>query len=235
MIAGYYPTPADAEALHAAAMLAMDEQPRPLVNLGALDGALHRPRNAAHYEDADLATQAAMLMGGIAHAHAFEDGNKRTALMVGDVFLQNNGLWIVAAPVEIGRQIEGLLTRDTTEEEAIVRFAAWLRPRLQPLAAQHPGTGAGASYDISIDLRDPNRVANLEERYVGQSADEIRASFLDLVQRSQLEPVSLKWDNYRVFGPVRLFILAEPEPGLFRMRAITRIPPSDIGPTDTPE
>jgi len=54
---------------------------------GALDSAIMRPQMAAYYEEADLVTQAVLLMSGIALAHAFVDGNKRTALASG-LFLQ---------------------------------------------------------------------------------------------------------------------------------------------------
>lgn len=56
-----------------------------------LESALARPRNAAAYESADLATQAATLLWGIVRNHPFRDGNKRTALIATVAFLDVNG------------------------------------------------------------------------------------------------------------------------------------------------
>jgi death on curing protein len=41
-----------------------------------LESALGRPRNYAHYQEADLALQAAALAHGVAESQAFIDGNK---------------------------------------------------------------------------------------------------------------------------------------------------------------
>jgi death-on-curing protein len=58
---------------------------------GLLESALTRPRNAAHYEHADIADQAALLVCGIAENQPFDDGNKRIALVVALTFLELNG------------------------------------------------------------------------------------------------------------------------------------------------
>jgi len=100
---------------------------------GALESAMIRPQMAAHYEKANLVTQAALLISGVALAHAFLDGNKRAALAAGTTFLHLNGYWIVSEPGEFGRQIEALVNRPDALEEAMARFIAWLRPRMQPL------------------------------------------------------------------------------------------------------
>ena len=48
-----------------------------------LEGALARPATYAHYEDADISLQAAVLAHGIAESQAFLNGNKRLALVAG--------------------------------------------------------------------------------------------------------------------------------------------------------
>ena len=73
----------DAIGLHARIMVAMGTAAPALRDEGALESALMRPQMAAHYESADLATQAALLIIGIALAHPFVDGNKRTAFLCG--------------------------------------------------------------------------------------------------------------------------------------------------------
>jgi death-on-curing protein len=57
----------------------------------ALLAALARPITAAYRQQADLAMQAAVLIEGIAKAHAYVDANKRTAAAAGLVFLRLNG------------------------------------------------------------------------------------------------------------------------------------------------
>src|ERR1051326_2911585 len=87
-------------------VLAEDGQQSLLVDEGKLESALMRPQMAAHYEEADLVRQAALLVSGVALAHAFVDGNKRTALIAGRVFLRFNGYRLEREPeefAEIGR------------------------------------------------------------------------------------------------------------------------------------
>ncbi len=100
---------------------------------GALESAVMRPQMAAYYEEADLVTQAVLLIAGIALAHAFVDGNKRTALAAGDTLLQINGLLYEGDAIELARQIEALVTRSDSLDDATARFVEWLRPRLRPL------------------------------------------------------------------------------------------------------
>jgi death-on-curing family protein len=52
---------------------------------------LRRPQHAAFYEGADILTQAALYMMGIAMNHPFVDGNKRAGFAVGVTFLRLNG------------------------------------------------------------------------------------------------------------------------------------------------
>lgn len=58
---------------------------------GLLESALARPRNAFGYGEADVVALAVRLMAGIAQAHAFEQGNKRTAFVAMVQFLNANG------------------------------------------------------------------------------------------------------------------------------------------------
>src|SRR3712207_3825121 len=56
-----------------------------------IEGALHRPRMYAHYQQADLALQAAALAHGLAEGQCFIEGNKRVALVAMRTFLLLNG------------------------------------------------------------------------------------------------------------------------------------------------
>ena len=101
---------------------------------GALESALMRPQMASHYEQADLVTQTAVLVAGVALAHPFLDGNKRTALAAGTTFCLLNGYQIVNEPTELGRQIEAIVVRAGSLADATERFVAWLRSHVQSIA-----------------------------------------------------------------------------------------------------
>ena len=91
------------------------------------------PQSVAYYEQADLVEQAAALITGIALAHAFLDGNKRTALGAGLLFFIQNGYRVKSRSPQLGKQIEAIVTRKGSLEEATARFVEWLRPRVVPL------------------------------------------------------------------------------------------------------
>jgi death-on-curing protein len=58
---------------------------------GLLESALARPQNAFAYGEEDIVVLAARLLGGLAQAHAFEQGNKRTSFVAMTEFLMING------------------------------------------------------------------------------------------------------------------------------------------------
>lgn len=93
----WYPDFDDVDDLHKIAMIQTDEPEWPLIGdcRDKIESALFVPRNLAYYEDADLFTPAAFLMGRLAAAHGYENGNKRTALAVTDLFLAQNGYRLV--------------------------------------------------------------------------------------------------------------------------------------------
>ena len=57
----------------------------------ALESALARPEQKAHYGDPTVHELAAAYVFGIARNHAFVDGNKRTAIVAAATFLLLNG------------------------------------------------------------------------------------------------------------------------------------------------
>lgn len=91
-----------------------------------LESALGRPRNYAHYQEADLALQATALAHGIAESQTFIDGNKRLALVSMLTFLEVNGYAVNATDPELANWIIGLSAGTTPEE-----LADLIRPRLQ--------------------------------------------------------------------------------------------------------
>ena len=81
-----------------------------------LESALGRPRNYAHYQEADLALQAAALAHGIAESQAFIDGNKRLALVSMLTFLEVNGYQVTATDPELADWIIGLSAGTSPEQ-----------------------------------------------------------------------------------------------------------------------
>ncbi len=81
-----------------------------------LESALGRPRNYAHYQEADLALQAAALAHGIAESQAFIDGNKRLALVSMLTFLEINGYQVTATDPELADWIIGLSAGTSPEQ-----------------------------------------------------------------------------------------------------------------------
>jgi death-on-curing family protein len=91
-----------------------------------LESALLQAQNAAHYQLANVVEQAELLIAGIAFAHVFLDGNKRTAVVAGGAFLDRNGFRITAIDDEFGRQIEALVRHAGRQADATQQFLIWL-------------------------------------------------------------------------------------------------------------
>ena len=81
----------------------------------------------AHYCQADLALQAAVLAHGIAERQVFIDGNKRTALIVMLLFLEANGHRLTASESDLFEWMLALIQGMDSEE-----FAARLRAAITP-------------------------------------------------------------------------------------------------------
>ena len=89
---------------------------------GLLQNALQRAVNKWQYENADTFECAAAYAFGIAKAHAFVDGNKRTAFVTSVTFLRLNGWYFVTEPAEGVAFMEDLASGAVSEE----RFKNWL-------------------------------------------------------------------------------------------------------------
>jgi death-on-curing protein len=97
---------------------------------GIRDGALlrsavSRPVNVHNYDEfADIYDLTAVLTAGIIQNHPFNDGNKRTGLLAGLLFLEYNGKTIgKLQTAEWYTVIVGLAIHKITERQ----FAGWLR------------------------------------------------------------------------------------------------------------
>ena len=95
---------------------------------GLLESALARPRNLVGYGDPDLAELAASYAYGLAKNHPFMDGNKRTALVVCETFIIDNGGLLDASDAELAVLFEDLAAGEISEDE----LANWFREHVQP-------------------------------------------------------------------------------------------------------
>lgn len=90
---------------------------------GLLDSALARPLNLASYGTPDFAELAASYAIGLAHNHAFVDGNKRTALLATGLFLHLNGYKLAASQADTTLTLIAIAAGELDE----AGFADWLR------------------------------------------------------------------------------------------------------------
>ncbi|HKX08071.1 MAG TPA: type II toxin-antitoxin system death-on-curing family toxin [Stellaceae bacterium] len=97
-------------------------------DMGLLQSALARPQNLVAYGSPDFADLAAAYAGGIARNHPFVDGNKRTAWVVAEAFVELNSFELVAD--DAGSYETMLALAEGRIDETT--FAAWMRPQLKP-------------------------------------------------------------------------------------------------------
>ena len=94
-----------------------------LRDLGMLESALARPLNRAGYGDPDIAELAALYAIGIARNHPFVDGNKRTAYVALETFLEMNGCMFGATDADVVITTLRLAGNDISDDD----FIAWVR------------------------------------------------------------------------------------------------------------
>jgi death-on-curing protein len=95
---------------------------------GLLSSALARPHNLEAYGDnPDAAAPAAAYAFGIARNHPFLDGNKRTAFVVMELFLNLNG-WVLEADDAVCISMMLTLASGNLSENML---AKWLRGHME--------------------------------------------------------------------------------------------------------
>ena len=94
-----------------------------------LQSALTRPQNLAAYEDPGIHELAAAYGYGISRNHPFNDGNKRTAFVVVELFLVLNGYELTADDSACVLTILDVASGTITEEA----FASWLKENIKSL------------------------------------------------------------------------------------------------------
>ena len=95
---------------------------------GLLDSALGRPQHLAAYGEPDIAALAAAYGWGIARNHPFIDGNKRTAFVAIELFLQLNGGALHASDADCVLTMLSVAAGDLPEDT----LADWLRRHAAP-------------------------------------------------------------------------------------------------------
>jgi death on curing protein len=97
---------------------------------GLLSSAMFSPQSYWHYDrqNSDIATYAAAYAVRLAQDHPFNDGNKRTAAVVCETFLRDNGWALIASDDEW----YDAMIRVASGELEVHDFAQWLRDRLVP-------------------------------------------------------------------------------------------------------
>lgn len=99
-------------------------------NLNAVESALERAKNIDAYGNPppDAADLAAAYIYGIATGHGFADGNRRTAWVIGRLFLMINNQTLVFDQVDAINFMMAVAAGTLSEPLA----AQWIRQRLKP-------------------------------------------------------------------------------------------------------
>lgn len=105
----------------------MEEEYFGVLNAGLLQSALDRPKNAAEFEDAAPIRQAAYLFQGLLMNHGFVQGNKRTAYLALEWFLNANGIGEISATHEA---VVEFCIKCQNKKWSIDQIEAWLRANI---------------------------------------------------------------------------------------------------------
>jgi death on curing protein len=97
---------------------------------GLFESALARPKNLAAYGEPDVHALAAAYGVGLAKNHPFIDGNKRTAFVAVELFIDLNGHVLTAGDADCVLTMLAVASGQMDEDT----FARWLRQHSQPRA-----------------------------------------------------------------------------------------------------
>ena len=92
-------------------------------DLAIIDSALARPRNLLAHRKPDAAALAAAYAFGLCNNHGFLDGNKRTAYVVAETFLDLNGYAMEASDQEVVSTMLAVASSVMSESQ----LAKWFR------------------------------------------------------------------------------------------------------------
>lgn len=95
-----------------------------ILNEGALDSTLNRPKQLAYYEPESSIFDLAAYGYGLVKNHCFLDGDRRTTFVSMAVFLLRNGYELVAPEVEAVDVMVGLAENEVSQAELAARLAS---------------------------------------------------------------------------------------------------------------
>jgi death-on-curing protein len=101
---------------------------------GLLESAMARPQNQFAYGEHSIARLAASYAFSLSRNHPFLDGNKRTSLVVAELFLELNGLELTATDAQCVTTFLQLADGDLSEEQ----LAEWIAGHSTPPAGDSP-------------------------------------------------------------------------------------------------
>ena len=114
-------------------LLALDGGAAGVRSQDLLESALARPRQLYAYgESPDVVDLAAAYTFGIVRNHPFIDGNKRTAFIIGVLFLELNGYRFTACEEDATEAILHVAAGELSE----AAFSNWMRSSSKPNAAR---------------------------------------------------------------------------------------------------
>ena len=106
-----------------------------ILNEGALESTLNKPKNLYHYEEnVTLYKLAASYAYGLVKNHCFVDGNKRIALIAVYTFLFVNGIELTASEIDATNVFLDLAASRETQEEAMEKLAYWLQSNSETIS-----------------------------------------------------------------------------------------------------
>lgn len=99
-----------------------------VLNKGAVDSTINKPKNLYHYGDEVTLYELAASYGyGFVKNHCFVDGNKRVALITVYTFLAINGIELIASEVDAASFFLELAASLETQEESMQKLTNWLQ------------------------------------------------------------------------------------------------------------
>jgi death on curing protein len=107
-----------------------------ILNEGALDSTLNKPKNVFAYgDDVTIYVLAASYGYGLIKNHCFVDGNKRIALIVVYTFLAINGVELTAPELGAANYFLDLAASQKSQDEDMDELVQWLRSNSEMIEA----------------------------------------------------------------------------------------------------
>ena len=96
--------------------------------LNSLESALNRPKDYYYYESYDVPKMAAIYIHAIAAGHVFNDGNKRTATKIAEIFLIRNGYYLLIDNFFLGELVLGIASNKIELSYLVKQFSIFSEP-----------------------------------------------------------------------------------------------------------